>query len=88
MGGRLSYSGKYFIDGAGVLAVDAGSFVTGKTYRILTVGTTDFTAVGASENTKHEEFTATGAGTGTGTAYEVKEISFGETHCVSDTGAN
>jgi hypothetical protein len=48
--------------------VTAGSFVTGTTYRILTVGTTDFTLIGAAANTVGLTFTATGAGTGTGTA--------------------
>lgn len=48
--------------------VTAGAFVTGTTYRILSVGTTDFTAIGASANTVGVVFTATGAGSGTGTA--------------------
>ena len=48
--------------------VTAGSFVTGTTYRILSVGSTDFTEVGASASTVGIIFTATGAGTGTGTA--------------------
>ena len=46
----------------------AGSFVTGATYVIATVGTTDFTAIGASANTVGVRFVATGAGSGTGTA--------------------
>ena len=46
----------------------AGSFVTGLRYRILTVGTTTFTDIGASANTVGVEFTATGVGSGTGTA--------------------
>jgi hypothetical protein len=49
-------------------AVTAGSFVTGTTYRILTVGNTDFTLIGATANTVGLTFTATGAGSGTGTA--------------------
>ena len=49
-------------------AIDAGSFLTGKTYTIKTVGTTDFTAIGASANTVGVTFTATGVGSGTGTA--------------------
>jgi len=48
--------------------VNAGSFVIGKTYVILTVGTTDFTLIGASANTVGLAFTATGVGTGSGTA--------------------
>lgn len=49
--------------------VTAGSFVIGAEYQILTVGTTDFTLIGASENTVGVNFIATGVGTGTGTAY-------------------
>lgn len=48
--------------------VTAGSFVTGVRYKIVTVGTTDFTLIGASANTVNVSFVATGAGTGTGTA--------------------
>lgn len=48
--------------------VTAGSFVIGVTYRIVTVGSTDFTAIGASSNTIGVVFVATGAGSGTGTA--------------------
>jgi len=49
--------------------VNAGSFVVGVEYQILTIGTTDFTAIGASANTVGINFTASGVGTGTGTAY-------------------
>ena len=45
----------------------AGSLVIGREYEIATVGTTDFTAVGANSNTAGETFIATGAGSGTGT---------------------
>jgi len=48
--------------------ISAGSFVVGLEYKILTVGTTDFTLIGASANTVGLYFTATGAGTGSGTA--------------------
>lgn len=48
--------------------VTAGSFVSGVYYTILTVGTTDFTLIGASANTVGVTFKATGVGTGTGTA--------------------
>jgi hypothetical protein len=51
--------------------VTAGSFVTGYSYKILSVGTTDFTAIGAASNTVGVQFTATGPGTGDGTAYLV-----------------
>ena len=46
----------------------AGSFVTGRSYVIVSVGTTDFTLIGASANTVGVFFVATGAGSGTGTA--------------------
>jgi hypothetical protein len=46
----------------------AGTFVTGNVYQILTIGTTDFTAIGAVSNTVGLLFVATGPGTGTGTA--------------------
>jgi hypothetical protein len=49
--------------------VTAGDFVVGDTYEIVTVGTTDFTAIGASENTVGIKFVATDVGSGTGTAY-------------------
>lgn len=48
--------------------VTAGNFVVGKTYRILAVGNTNFTAIGASSNTPGTHFIATGVGSGTGTA--------------------
>jgi len=46
----------------------AGSFTIGKQYKIVAVGSTDFTLIGASANTVGTIFTATGAGTGSGTA--------------------
>lgn len=48
--------------------IAAGSFVTGLSYTIASVGTTDFTLIGASANTVGVKFKATGAGSGTGTA--------------------
>lgn len=47
----------------------AGDFEIGKTYVIYTVGTTDFTLIGASSNTVGVSFVATGVGTGTGKAH-------------------
>lgn len=47
--------------------ITAGAFVVGTTYKILTIGTTDFTLVGAASNTVGEIFVATGVGAGTGT---------------------
>ena len=50
------------------VTVTAGAFVVGTTYTIVTVGNTDFVAIGATSNTVGVIFTATGAGSGTGTA--------------------
>ena len=46
----------------------AGNFSVGNRYTITTIGTTDFTAIGAASNTPGLSFVATGIGTGTGTA--------------------
>ena len=49
----------------------AGSFKVGLTYQIVSIGTTDFTACGASANTVGTKFKATAAGTGSGTAVQI-----------------
>lgn len=54
--------------------ITAGSFVVGIRYKILTVGTTNYTLIGASANTVGVSFVATGAGTGTGTAVPENSI--------------
>lgn len=54
--------------GSGGSTTNAGSFVVGNTYVIKTVGTTDFTLIGASSNTIGVTFKATGVGVGTGVA--------------------
>jgi hypothetical protein len=46
----------------------AGAFTLGRAYTIATIGTTDFTTVGAASNTIGTTFIATAAGAGTGTA--------------------
>ena len=46
----------------------ASAFVIGQQYKIVSVGTTDFTLIGASANTVGLLFTAVKIGTGTGTA--------------------
>ena len=48
--------------------VTAGSFVTGTKYKILTVGNTNFIAIGARSDKVGIIFTATGSGSGAGTA--------------------
>jgi hypothetical protein len=52
----------------GISTVAAGKFVFGRTYTIATVGTTNFVAIGAANNTVGTVFVATGTGSGTGTA--------------------
>lgn len=46
----------------------AGSFVVGRSYTILTVGSTNFIGIGALSNTIGIVFVATGVGAGSGTA--------------------
>lgn len=69
--------------------VTAGSFVIGKMYRIATLGTTDFTLIGAINNVIGTHFIATGVGTGTGTAElsQTVENKLRETVSVKDFGA-
>jgi hypothetical protein len=50
-------------------ATVAGSFVVGKTYVITSVGSTNFTLIGAAANTVGVTFVATGVGTGSGQAW-------------------
>lgn len=57
-----------------------GSFVVGNTYEIVTVGSTDFTLIGAAANTVGVIFTATGVGSGSGTARLVAEYAFATTN--------
>ena len=65
-------------------AVAAASINSGTTYEIVEIGTTDFTAIGASANTVGVQFTATGAGTGTGRATPTFQNRY-ECHGVIDT---
>jgi hypothetical protein len=69
--------------------VTAGSFVVGQTYRIVTVGTTNFTLIGATSNAPGVHFIATGAGTGTGTAEssQTVENKLRQTVSIKDFGA-
>jgi hypothetical protein len=69
--------------------VTAGSFVVGKIYRIASIGTTNFTLIGAVNNIVGTHFIATGVGTGTGTAElsQTVETKLRETVSVKDFGA-
>jgi len=60
----------------GVLSsvITAGSFVSGNSYIILTIGTTNYTLIGAASNTVGLRFTASATGAGTGTAQPVYYI--------------
>jgi type IV pilus assembly protein PilY1 len=55
-------------------SVSAGSFVVGTTYTIASVGTTNFTLIGAASNSVGVTFTATGVGTGSGLADGYKAV--------------
>ena len=49
-------------------SINAGSFVVGDSYIITSSGSTDFIAIGAEDNDVGTTFTATGVGSGSGTA--------------------
>jgi len=66
--------------------VNAGAFVSGQTYTITNVGTTDFTLIGAISNTVGVTFIATGAGSGTGTAVQVSGIPTWQSIVVASAG--
>ena len=66
--GGVTTGTPYFVTDFSNLLRTAGTFITGTTYTITTVGTTVFTDIGATSNNIGEVFVATGAGTGTGTA--------------------
>jgi hypothetical protein len=59
--------------------VNAGSFVVNNYYKITSIGTTNFTSIGASVTPAvNEIFVATGVGTGTGTATQVYRTQSGK----------
>jgi hypothetical protein len=60
----------------GVLSsiITAGAFVIGNSYIILSIGTTNYTLIGATANIVGLRFTATATGAGTGTAQPVYYI--------------
>jgi hypothetical protein len=59
-----------------VNATLATSLTIGNSYQIYSVGTTDWTAVGAADNLPGTIFVATGTGSGDGTAYDVSRYTF------------
>ena len=50
----------------------AGTYIVGTTYTIMSIGSTNFMAIGAASNTVGLNFVATGVGSGTGTAKGVE----------------
>jgi hypothetical protein len=58
--GSISYEEGY--------TATAGAFIVGQSYLIVSVGTTNFVSIGATSNAVGVYFTATGVGSGTGTA--------------------
>ena len=54
--------------------ITAGGFTPGRSYRIVSAGTTVFTEIGAAANTVGTVFVATGSGTGSGTAAEITTV--------------
>jgi hypothetical protein len=56
------------------LILTAGAFVVGTNYTIVSVGSTDFTAIGAASNTVGVQFVATDVGIGTGTACQTSSV--------------
>jgi hypothetical protein len=67
----------------------AGAFLVGTTYLITSLGTTNFTTIGAVSNTVGLYFTATGVGSGTGTAQVSRPVQtkLQESVSVDDFGA-
>jgi hypothetical protein len=70
---KLDFDNSTIVDNAGKIkivlpTVVAGDLLLGATYKILTVGTTDFTKYGAKNNSIGTVFVATGTGLGSGTA--------------------
>ena len=66
--------------------ITAANLVAGTQYKIVSVGDTDFTAVGASSNTINTQFGATGAGTGTGLVVDANEVDLDAGLVDTDTG--
>ena len=70
----LSFKAKSTLPGPNMSATagigGSPGLVAGASYTILTVGTTDFTLIGAGSNNPGVVFTATGTASGTGTVYQ------------------
>jgi hypothetical protein len=69
LGGVVGTFGKYYVTTEDELGrISAGNFVQGSKYKIVNVGSTDFTLIGAANNNVGTVFIATGAGSGSGVA--------------------
>jgi len=64
----LFLSSKTLADYVAYDTITAGAFVLGQTYEIVSIGSTNFTLIGAASNTVGVSFVASGVGAGTGTA--------------------
>ena len=70
-----NFPGHYLIDPpTTIAAVAANAIEAGFLYRIVSTGTTDFTAIGSANSSVNTYFTATGAGSGSGTAKNIGSI--------------
>ena len=69
--GSFTAGTEYTIVSTGTITDTATSFTIDTIYTIVSVGTTDFTLIGSANNTVGTVFTATGVGTGTGTASKI-----------------
>lgn len=85
--GRKTFAGGMLIDGfsgnlkfkiLGKLTVNADQIRINRSYTIKTVGTTDFTQIGALSNTQGDVFIATDTTTGTGTVEDNSFLRVGE----------
>jgi len=73
---------KYLVSGED--SVSAGSFTVGFSYQITSLGTTNWTAIGAGVNPQvGQVFTATGVGSGTGTASDADQCLLVTTNAIS-----
>jgi hypothetical protein len=66
--------------------MSVGLIVSGVSYRIASVGTTDFTLIGAEANLPGTVFTATAAGPGTGTVNPIASFSGSNVAATAETG--
>ena len=74
------------IGGANNPIVNAGSFVSGQWYAITSVGTTNFTGIGATSNTIGVIFLASGVGSGTGQAQAIATLTTATNTAAGATG--